>query len=70
MGMFDSVLVKCPECNKDIEFQSKADECMCRTYSISNAPNSIKGDLHGETQICDTCGHYAEIETQCIMMVR
>ena len=27
MGMFDSLIVKCPNCNEQVEFQSKAGGC-------------------------------------------
>jgi hypothetical protein len=64
MGMFDRVIVGCPGCGMDIEFQSKAGDCELRSYDLDTAPPNILGDLNGETVHCQTCGR------PCIIRVR
>lgn len=65
MGMFDSVFVKCPKCNKLIEFQSKAGKCNLLRYSHKSVPAEIAADLSNHEreytphQIQECCGvHY------------
>ena len=48
MEMFDQVYVDCPECNHEVEFQSKAHDCTLGTYDLNSAPNEIKADLIGQ----------------------
>ena len=60
MGMFDSVYVKCPNCGEDIEFQSKAVECQCKSYNQNKVPTIIAFDLEGDVEICDHCGTEVE----------
>lgn len=70
MGCPDSLIVKCPECNADIEFQSKADERgSLQTYSLEACPSSILQDLNGEFQECEYCGYVATIRMQTIARV-
>lgn len=56
MGMFDSVMVECPKCTCEIEFQSKAGECTLRAYKEDNIPNAIAVDIEGHVQECFKCG--------------
>ena len=44
MGMFDSIFVKCKECDAEVEFQSKVGDCCLASYSISDAPPEILMD--------------------------
>lgn len=55
MGCFDSVVVVCPECETEIQFQSKAGECSMLNYSIDEVPVEIALDLHKKTVRCDKC---------------
>jgi hypothetical protein len=56
VGIFDSLYVECP-CGSKVQFQSKADEDKwCRSFDLSNCPNSIAGDLIGDSEKCDKCG--------------
>jgi len=56
MGCFDSLLVKCKKCGEELEFQSKADECWQREFTLSTCPPKIIVDLDGEIQECGNCG--------------
>jgi hypothetical protein len=52
MGMFDSVVVRCPKCRRGMEFQSKAGECILAQYAPEDAPLEITNALSDETQEC------------------
>ena len=69
MGMFDELLVKCPNCNKEVSFQSKAGECIMHTYHIDDVPDGIAIDLDGEYMICSNCGNYVSISTQAMISI-
>lgn len=57
MGMFDSVLVKCPSCGKEVEFQSKARgwNCYLNSFRVNKVPEEIALDLDSSIEEC-TCG--------------
>ena len=63
MGMFDSLIVQCPECGKDIDFQSKAGDCVLEVYGLDNCPASILGDLANESETCE-CGRVVTMKVQ------
>ena len=57
MGMFDSVYIDCPECGEEVEFQSKAGDCVLASYSKGDAiPMTIVADLSGELSSCHAEG--------------
>lgn len=60
MGMFDTVHVQCPNCRKNLEFQSKAGRCSLTDYSLQTAPVEILGDIAGDQETCD-CGEVCKI---------
>lgn len=55
MGMFDTVVVKCPSCNNEVEFQSKAGDCYLDVFPIDVVPISIAIDLDHNTATCNKC---------------
>jgi hypothetical protein len=56
VGCFDSVIVTCPKCKKgQLEFQSKAKECIMQIHNITEVPLVIAEDINGEWSICDKC---------------
>ena len=55
MGMFDSLIVRCPECGKNIEFQSKEGDCLLAEYRLDNCPTSILNSLANTSETCE-CG--------------
>lgn len=58
MGMFDSVIAKCPHgCGRDVELQSKAGEQLLNNYPIDNIPDIQVVD--------DLDGHLASWNTEC-----
>ena len=56
MGMFDSVIVNCPNCGNEIEFQSKAGECRLKEYKISSVPITIAESIKDTIESCRNCG--------------
>ena len=57
MGMFDSVMVPCPKCHKDIEFQSKSGECLLDVYTLDTVPMAVLGDINRHSPYdCPKCG--------------
>ena len=55
MGMFDTVWLKCPVCQLEIELQSKAGDCCLLDYTEDEVPAAIAADLLGEPVTC-ACG--------------
>ena len=60
MGMFDSVIARCPKCGSEVEFQSKAGECQLRRYSINSVPPEIAQSLVGDIETCG-CGEMLKL---------
>lgn len=57
MGMFDSVWVNCPNCNKESEFQSKGGNYCIDNYTLENCPNDVLSDVNRHSpNECDNCG--------------
>lgn len=61
MGMFDRVWVDCPKCGQEVEFQSKAGECVLMDYTLETAPPNVQVDLIGDNSQCNKCGHVVGI---------
>jgi DNA-directed RNA polymerase subunit RPC12/RpoP len=53
MGMFDTVIIKCPNCGGDYEEQIKSGPCLLKVYNFENAPNYLKYGVVGDY----TCYH-------------
>lgn len=59
MGLFDSVMVPCPRCGKEVEFQSKADDDpYMRVYRLPDVPAHIQFDVMNEPHYCQACGSW------------
>lgn len=57
MGLFDSVMVDCPKCGNQTEFQSKADDdAYCRVFTPDTAPTEILIDVLNDPHFCEKCG--------------
>lgn len=62
MGMFDRVIASCPECGRDVEFQSKAGPCRLHVYRADRGvPPAIADALQGVKEYC-FCGTGVELE--------
>jgi hypothetical protein len=70
MGCFDELQVRCPKCCEGkLAWQSKADLCRQRVYSLANVPPKIAGDLDGSTAGCDVCDFLGVLRVQTLVHV-
>ena len=60
MGMFDRVYVDCPNCNRDVEFQSKAGDCYMLHFNLDDAPVKVLMDIINYPQECE-CGAWLAV---------
>jgi hypothetical protein len=64
MGMFDTVLFKCPKCGKQLEEQSKAGECLLEDFSENRVPVVIALSIVGNDVYCGDCKETFEVAYQ------
>lgn len=60
MGMFDRVMVDCPNCGERVEFQSKAGECVLADFGVNDAPVPVLMDIMNIPEHCD-CGAWLAV---------
>lgn len=53
--MFDSLILKCPVCKKDLEFQSKSGPCMLTIYKKTDLPIEVAVGLKYDVIECQFC---------------
>lgn len=58
MGMFDTVLIPCTSCGKNVEMQTKDGECALREYTTEDIPWNLAYSLDGRSETCQHCGQY------------
>lgn len=57
MGMFDTVLVPCPKCGTENEFQSKGGDCSLNVYKLKDCPPDVMSDVNCNSPTkCEKCG--------------
>ncbi len=62
MGMFDSIMVKCPECGKEVEFQSKSGACCCDYTTLEEAIQTQDAAILGLNTQKEKCKCGRELE--------
>jgi len=62
MGMFDTVLVPCPECGKIKEFQSKSGKCILQEVDLKDCPIDILVDVNRHSPYTCDCGTVFEVD--------
>lgn len=57
MGLYDSVIARCPSCGAEIEFQTKEGPCQLLLFDLQSEPIpvGIAAALHGQSELC-RCG--------------
>lgn len=61
MGCFDSVMLNCPECSFENEFQSKSGPRSLTTYRLPDIPENVLVDVNRHAPIvCGKCGNAYE----------
>jgi hypothetical protein len=65
MGLYDTVVVPCPNCGTKSYFQSKGGECVLETYELDEAPDDVMSDVnrHGPAT-CEKCHHVFDAPTR------
>jgi len=59
MGLFDSLYVPCPHCERPVEFQSKAlPEPYMNQFTLKDAPSDILWDVMNWPEYCKHCGQW------------
>ena len=63
MGMFDSVMVPCPECSVRQEAQSKSGDCVLATYDMEDCPPDVLANVNRHAPFtCEGCGTVFQVE--------
>lgn len=56
MGMYDTVIIPCPTCGVEHEFQSKGGDCYLRVFTLENCPDDVLGDVNRHSPADCECG--------------
>ena len=59
--MFDSIIVKCPKCNNELEFQSKSGPCMLASFDEKKIPLIIAIGCNEDIVLCRKCKKHIQI---------
>lgn len=62
MGLFDRVILKCPNCKGFIEFQSKGGKCILNNYTLKNVPWDVILSIDKKIVKCPTCSKNVKLE--------
>ena len=63
MGLYDEVIVPCPECGRTKNFQSKSGECLLDTYTLKNCPDDVLKDVNRHSPYECECGCLFQVDT-------
>jgi hypothetical protein len=56
VGLYDTVMVPCPQCGTRAEFQSKSGVCDLETYALHEAPDDVLRDVNRNAPVtCSKC---------------
>jgi RNase P subunit RPR2 len=62
MGMYDSVMVNCPQCGKEHEFQSKSGDCLLEVYTLENCPDDVMANVNRHSPCKCDCGALFQVD--------
>ena len=62
MGMYDSVMVNCPKCGEEREFQSKSGDCFLEVYTLENCPDDVMANVNRHSPCRCGCGAFYEVD--------
>ena len=62
MGMYDSVMVRCPKCGEEHEFQSKSGECLLNVYTLGNCPDDVMANVNRHSPYKCGCGTTFQVD--------
>lgn len=65
MGVYDTVMVACPECGERHQFQSKSGECMLDVVELEDCPVEILADVNRHSPYtCFECETMFEVDLE------
>ena len=57
MGCYDTVIVPCPKCGAEEQFQSKGGACLMREFTLADCPEDVFSDVNRHSPyVCGECG--------------
>ena len=62
MGMFDTVIVPCPECDEEHEFQSKSGDCFLQVVNLDECPSDVLEGVNRHSPYTCDCGTVFEVD--------
>ena len=73
MGVYDTIVFKCPECDQPISAQTKSGDCTLTEYNFTSVPIpvAIDANRHAPFQ-CYNCGkfwHFGNIPTSTTLSI-
>lgn len=73
MGMFDTVVLRCPDpsCDGEVEVQTKAGPCVLHDYHARDGvPQEVADDVLGRSATCRSCGQHWRVRREQLALVR
>jgi len=67
MGLFDTVLVNCPNCGKEHKMQSKSGECLLEVYTLAYCPPDVLEDVNRHAPVNCECGTSFMVENRHVI---
>ncbi len=64
MGMYDTVIVNCPKCGAENDFQTKSGECILAEYTLENCPDDVMVDVNRHSPCQCDCGASFEVDVK------
>lgn len=62
--MYDSVMVNCPKCGEESEFQSKSGDCMLEVYNLDNCPEDVLRNVNRHSPNKCECGVFFGVDVE------
>ena len=62
MGMYDTVIVNCPGCGAENDFQSKSGDCFLGIFKLHECPNDVLQNVNRHSPCRCECGVYMEVD--------
>lgn len=60
--MYDSVIVKCPKCEAEHEFQSKSGDCFLNVFTLEDCPDDVMVNVNRHSPYKCDCGVSIEVD--------
>ena len=65
MGMFDTVVIRCPHCDSKVKMQSKMGPCILMEYTLNDAPLEVLADVAVNSQHTEChCGAVVSVDVE------